>query len=469
MMKLAHYLKRPIKRALDPYGRSGLRRSLPLEFWRRYASAHSISKGAIDQGIDDSVLSRHSIPTFSADFFQDHLVGNLLPFWASHAIDREHGGYVTHLDRTGCVYDGAVKYAAMQARLVYAFSVSHRRQPASHYLRLAQHGERYLAAAFWDRQHGGWFTSVHADGQSCAPDKNLFHQAYTLIGLTEYYRINPEPAVWDMLASTYDLLEKHAWDHRRLGYAQRLQADWSPNSNAKTICIQLDMLRAVLSMQRATQEPRYSQRALELADAIVEHMCDPHYGCVGEVFHADWRYSAVATHDMVQIGHNLKCAWLLLRVAAIDPNPRYVGAARRMLDFCLRYGWDPVYGGFYQHVYRTGPVALPDKLWWPECEGLTAILAFYERTNDERFWRYFQALTAFIFSSFVDHEYGEWFMSCHRDGRQLDDRKGGTYKSAYHTVQACDQAEHMLRLLADGGSRSTRDGASRTHAELWLT
>ena len=40
-----------------------------------------------------------------ASTYRDALLENVLPFWLSHAVDREHGGFITALDRNGRILD----------------------------------------------------------------------------------------------------------------------------------------------------------------------------------------------------------------------------------------------------------------------------------------------------------------------------------------------------------------------------
>ncbi len=37
--------------------------------------------------------------------YRDTLLGDVVPFWLRHGLDREHGGYLTALDRDGTVLD----------------------------------------------------------------------------------------------------------------------------------------------------------------------------------------------------------------------------------------------------------------------------------------------------------------------------------------------------------------------------
>lgn len=432
-----------LKSLVEPHSRDGLGHLLPLLFWQGYAR---LNAAGYQHYSAPAQTSTRGLFTFScpASLFLDHITTNLLPFWMTHSIDADYGGYFTHLNRLGQVYDDSAKYAAMQARLIYAFSVGHALQPEQGYLPLAHYGVNFLTRFFWDDQYGGWFTSVRRDGQVISPVKLLFDQAYVLIGLAEYYRITRDPAILNYINRTWDLLEGYGWDGHHQGYFEIFRGDWTLQSPRKTICIQLDMLRAFLALYEITQADHYRQRALQIADLVAGVMHDPDYGCVLETFRPDWRYSPVATQDQTQVGHNLKGAWLLLHANDLNPHPEYVQAATRMVDFCLQHGWDWSHGGFFQQVYRSGLLASPVKVWWPECEGLYALIALYQRTGEARYWQFFQSLTAFVFTHFVDQENGEWFTSCQPDGTPRDDHKGGVYKSAYHTVQACLNVTKLL-------------------------
>ncbi len=68
-------------------------------------------------------------------------------------------------------------------------------------------------------------------------------------------------------------------------------------------------------------------------------------------------------------------------------------------------------------------------------------------TGEEAYLRYLDALLDFCVAHFVDSEHGEWYTACRPDGTVRDDHKGGTWKAAYHTVQACFYAYTTLTAM----------------------
>jgi mannobiose 2-epimerase len=380
-------------------------------------------------------------------FFRTHLTEALLPFWQQHASDSHFGGFITHLDRQGKVYDDSLKTAAMQARMVYGFSSGYELSGSREYLQLAKQGLRFLIDNFWDREQGGWYQDVHRDGRVRTPYKDSFAQAYVLLGLAECYRLTHETEALVYAKKTYEVMERHLWDSQNLGYYETCYSDWREKSTMKTICIQLDMLIAIMTLYGITRDQAHLSRACQLANLITTRMIDRSFGGLLERFSRDWSYQPVVTHDQLWIGHCLKGAWLLLEMDRLTGVQNYFNLARNLVDYCLRHGWDNRYGGFYQYVFRRGRVASGEKIWWTQCEGMQALLLLYSLCGEEKYLEYFRCLADYAFTNFYDVEYGEWVASCYADGAVKDERKGGTWKAAYHTVQMCYSVQACLSGL----------------------
>jgi mannose/cellobiose epimerase-like protein (N-acyl-D-glucosamine 2-epimerase family) len=446
-------------------GQGNWRDRLRLSVWEDYATLKGLGVRVLDA---HRALNRRSsratqVATargpYDSHFFRAHVTRDLLPFWERHSIDPSHGGFFTHLARDGTLCDSTTKTSPMQARMMYAFVIGYDLTSEARYREIAEQGFRFLIDHCWDQRFGGWYRSVWRDGRAKDPDKYTFDQAYALIGLTEYYRMTQDPLARRYIAETRELLDRHAWDAQHRGYYRRCTRDWTASSTEKTICVHLDMMTALYLLYQVDQDKAAYTRLLEVADLISGPMCDRKYLCALETFHSNWLYNPLRTKDQIQMGHNLKAAWLLLEVFRLTDNPAYYSCAGRLLEYSLTYGWDHRHQGFYQQLYRNGVLANTEKLWWPECEGLSALLLMYRLSSNPKYLEYFTRLTDFSLTYLFDREYGEWFTSCHPDGTVADDRKGYTWKGAYHTVQACFYAQ---RYLDEAGSPRLSGGSNES-------
>jgi mannose/cellobiose epimerase-like protein (N-acyl-D-glucosamine 2-epimerase family) len=451
-------LKRVGKGLLQPHGKTRLFDDLVLLLWEGYANAkrglhfmrdnETGTNGAIGTTAPEQRTERFQSPSF----WREHILNNLLPFWEKHSIDYEFGGFrVPNVARNGQAHDaGAERAPEWQARMVYGFSVGYDVGQHPSHLRTAAHGVQFLMDKLWDRQFGGWHGGIYPDGRVAREERKVSTQAYTLVGLLEYYRVTREPAVLQRVVESYELLERHAWDRDGLGYYQGCNRDWTVRSDRKTLCVQLAAFSAVLSLYRVTGEAMYLARLQQLADLMSSRMRDRKYRCALEMFDRNWHYQAVAVRDKIEVGHNLKAGRLLLELYQLTQDQAHFTPAKELIDYCVEHGWDNRHQGFYYHLYRNGRVGSGEKGWWGESEGLPALLLLHKLSGESLYLDYFTKLAQFCFRHFVDPEYGEWFKWCYANGRVKNSDK----RDAFHTVQASWYASRYLAEIQQAAAAS---------------
>jgi mannobiose 2-epimerase len=430
---------------------------VPLSLWSAYDGARSLGRLLREEhprrlrtrAAPGGHSEQGPPPRLDSAWFRSHIVDDLLPFYQRHAVDEACGGFFNHLDRRGTPVTDGRKRAAMQARFVYAFSVGFELTGRPEHRRLAERGVRFLLESCWDRDHGGWFRYLSREGAPLDRRKDLFEQAYVLIGLLEYCRVSGDAEALTRALQTVALLEAHAWDRELGGYVERLDRAWSVTSGRKTACVQIDMLMALEALHKVHPAAAQLSRLGQLADALASRMIDPRRDTLLETFDRRWAYDPARTGDRVRIGHSLKAAALLLRMHELTAPPDHRQAAGRLLERCLDRAWDGRFGGFYQHLYRTGWLASDVKEWWAQCDGMIALLAMHRATGEPLLLRRFHELAEFVRRHFQDPVHGEWFHSCKRDGAVLDDRKATLGKAGFHTVEACLHAHRQLAELEE--------------------
>jgi N-acylglucosamine 2-epimerase len=195
------------------------------------------------------------------------------------------------------------------------------------------------------------------------------------------------------------------------------------------------MLTALLSMSACVPDGPYAAWAHRTARAITGGLLRGRPSRMVENALPDWTYQPLPTRDRIDVGHNLKGAWALAETYLLTGDPDLLGAARSLLDFCLRSAWDTCYGAFYRYVYRRGPSG-------PRAQGVVdpvrgdpgpgAALGPRTAPRDEET---LHRLVGFCMAHFADPVHGEWFAACDPDGTVRDERKGLKWKGPYHTVR----------------------------------
>jgi mannobiose 2-epimerase len=367
-----------------------------------------------------------------------------MPFWSRISVDHECGVFITHLDSSGRWYS-TDKVAAMQGRMVYAFSVAASYLKRDDLLAVADEGVRFLGRHMWDAEDGGWFQRVRRDGTVDLPVKRLWDQAFVLLGLTYFARASGDGEARDYVQRTWELLERFAWDNERGGYMELFASDWHPLDTAKTFCVQVDMLEATRALVALGENERTFERRRELLmDLIGSHLVDAEQGCAIESCDSNWRYDPLRTRDIVQVGHSLKLAGMAAALDLESGRGEHLALGSQLMQFCLDHGLDQSHGGFFQFVYRNGGLAKLEKQWWPQTDAIVSLLALWRLTGEAGYERYFREVEAFAFGSLVDKKSGELYTSCHPDGTPLDTNLGSHWKAAYHTTRLCVLAQQSL-------------------------
>jgi mannose/cellobiose epimerase-like protein (N-acyl-D-glucosamine 2-epimerase family) len=379
---------------------------------------------------------------------RDHLLTRVLPFWAEHSIDVDHGGFITHLDRAGNVTDDSTKYLVMQTRMIYSFVTGHALGGPAAWLSAASQGLDFFLRHFRDMEHDGWFWSVTRTGAPVDTRKRTYGHAFAGYALSEYARLTRDRRALAAAVHTGSLALHHFWDPATEGAIESCARDWTPTDRSHSMGTHLHALEALLALNDAVGENRYWWHAKAAAGIIVAHMVDAEYHCGVEHFAADWTPEADPARALVNYGHNLEAAWLLLRVHRSEASEECRETARAFLDYVLQHGLDETHGGVYSHGPRGEAATVREKNWWVQCEALPAFLLGALVFQEERYLEAFRNVADFCLTRLHDPEFGEWYPVTAEDGTPRSMDKGGSWKAAYHVTQALAYGHQYLGELS---------------------
>ena len=119
---------------------------------------------------------------------RSELETNILPFWMNRMTDNENGGFYGRIDGNDRLHPDAPKGAILNARILWTFSAAYRLLKKPEYLATATRAKRYLLDFFYDRQFGGIYWELDAEGKPSDAKKQIYAIGFAVYGLSEYAR-----------------------------------------------------------------------------------------------------------------------------------------------------------------------------------------------------------------------------------------------------------------------------------------
>ncbi len=393
----------------------------------------------------------------SADFLREH-IAQTMAFYHPHAIDPA-GGFFHYFKDDGTIYDRSHRHLVSSTRFVVTYALAAIEFDNAEYLDAARHGLRYLREVHRNPYTGGYAWTIR-DEQPEDRTNHAYGVAFVLLAYATALKAGiSEAAAW--MDETWRLLEQHYWDADAGLYRDEADADWH-FSGYRGQNANMHMCEAMLAAYQASDEPRYLERALVLADHVTRRQAAKADGLVWEHYDADWNIDWDYHRDDpkhlfrpwgFQPGHQTEWAKLLMIMEPLllergREEPWLLPTATHLFDTALARAWDNEHGGICYGFAPDGSICDDDKYFWVQAESLAAAALLHARTGAAVYDDWYGKLWAYSWRHFIDHRYGAWYRILTRDNRKYDDEKSPAGKTDYHTMGACYE---VLALIRSGG------------------
>ena len=404
-----------------------------------------------------------------------HLHGELLPFWRTHGVDTEFGGFLTYFDAKGNPTGETVKTQLCQARMIYTYASAHRAGlGGGEFLDIARQGVDFLIKHFWDDKFGGWYWTCDQQGNPINDSKLTYGLSFAIYALSEYGMASQDPRGIEWAVRSYEALQTLAADNQHGGYYEFLERDWSKKKpgkyggDRKSFDVHMHLMEAMTNLYEATGSRAHRDRAIEIIGLILERILHPEFRLGIAQFSLDWKplrqilFADVWGSDRdadddqgrpmnnTSFGHNVEFAWLLnhaIGILDLDADI-YKPVLRSAWDHCCAYGIDWERGGVCCEGPYDGPARESNKEFWQQAECLVGMLDAYLVFGDEKYLDAYENVHRFVMDFVVNHEVGEWFPLLDENNRVVWDYMGHAWKINYHTVRSMIQSEARLQRIA---------------------
>ena len=380
----------------------------------------------------------------------------ILDFWRLHTLDEKNGGFVGQIDNNGQVNYQAPKGGVLNARILWTFSAAYRHTHNPEYLRLADRAFAYIKNYFIDQEYGGVYWLVDAQGQPLNTRKQIYGLAFTIYGLSEYYRATNNAQAFQLCLELYEWIEKHSYDPEHGGYLEAfsregnlledLRLSVKDRNDPKTMNTHLHILEAYANLYRIWPDKHLKQQLRNLLEVFLQHIIDPETGSMKLFMTKDWQPTA----DLISYGHDIEASWLMYEAAEILADPELIHRAEitavKLAEAATK-GLQPD-GSLYHELNRAENLYDKHREWWVSAEAMVGFLNAYQLTLEDSFWEKSWNSWQFIQKYLLDKEKGEWIWGVLDDySRMQSEDKVGFWKCPYHNARACLEVVNRCKKL----------------------
>lgn len=365
-----------------------------------------------------------------AELYKSTLFDNVIPFWETHSIDRDYGGYFTCLDRKGQVFD-TDKFVWLQNRQIWMFSILYNRvEKNQNWLEIAKHGAMFLADKGRDAE-GNWYFSLDRSGDPLTQPYNIFSDCFAAMAFSQYALASGEDWAKDVALQAYTNVLRRK-DNPKGNYNKA----YPGTRSLKSLAVPMILANLTLEMDWLLPKTTLDQVLNATVTEVMTDFLNHDRGLMFENVLPDGSRLDCFDGRLINPGHGIEAMWFIMDIANRKGDRDLINKAIDIVLNILNFAWDAEYGGLFYFMDSDGhpPQQLEwdQKLWWVHVETLVALAMGFRLTGRSECWDWYEKVHDYAWSKFKDPDHPEWFGYLNRRGEVLLDLKGGKWKGCFH-------------------------------------
>ena len=366
----------------------------------------------------------------------------IAPYW-KNLIDRENGGFYGYVDFDLNLDKNAPKGVILNSRILWFFSNAYLTYKDPEMLDYAEHAYLFLRDHCLDREFGGVYWMMQADGDVFDSIKHTYNQAFAIYALSSYYAATGNNEALEIAFEIFQLIEDICTDEK--GYLEAFDREFHPIVNEelsengvladRTMNTVLHVLEAYTELYRVSEDEIVGEKLRNIINIVKEQVYNPEKARL-EVFF-DFNYNSLL--DLDSYGHDIEATWLLDRACEVLGDSELLRTVRGFTG--------PVAEQVYEHAYKLHSLENEwedgktdtTRVWWVQAEAVVGFLNAYKYTSDEKYLAAAEDIYSYIEDKMIDKREGsEWFWDLDVNGEPVS-RKPivEPWKCPYHNGRMC--------------------------------
>ncbi|MBQ9947697.1 MAG: AGE family epimerase/isomerase [Oscillospiraceae bacterium] len=389
--------------------------------------------------------------------FRKELTEDIIPFWNA-LRDDVNGGFTGFMDSALNIDKNGEKGVILHSRILWFYSNAYLLLKDESLLGYAKHAFDFLMDKCVDKEYGGVYWSMNADGSVKDDIKHTYCQAFFIYALSSYYRASGDKSALDMAYTVFGLVEKHATDD--VAYLEKLSRDWmgelandelSENGLMadKTMNTTLHLMEAYTELYLADHNEKVLERLKFQLELTYNKIFDKDNDKLLVFF--DKNMDVIG--DVYSYGHDIEATWLVDRACDVIGDKAFsekMGAmnkriVRKIADIAYHKETGSLLNESDKGVVNTW------RVWWVQAETVVGFINAYQRGyGDKEYMDIAANVWKFIQEYIVDKRAGGEWHSQLDDSMKFAEFKPvvDPWKCPYHNGRMCIEAIERLEKNA---------------------
>lgn len=388
--------------------------------------------------------------------FSRELIGNIIPFW-SRLRDNENGGFTGYVDSSLNVDKNGEKGVILHSRILWFFSNAYLMLQDPALLDNAAHAYKFLIEKCVDKEYGGVYWSMNADGTVKDDIKHTYCQAFFIYALSSYYRASGDKQALTLAYDVMELVEKHSADG--IAYIEKKSRDWGTvlandelSENGlmadKTMNTTLHLMEAYTELYLADKNDWVLDRLKFQLELTYNKIFDREGSKLLVFFDNDMNVIG----DIHSYGHDIEATWLIDRACEVIGEEaltaKFAEMNRRIVRNIADIAFDRETGSLLNE--RENDKINTWRIWWVQAEAVVGFTNAYQKGYGDSEYEYLDiasAVWSYITNNIVDKRAGgEWHSQLDDNGRFAEFKPVvDPWKCPYHNGRMC--LEMIRRLI----------------------
>ena len=373
---------------------------------------------------------------------KNELINHIIPFWDS-LEDKENGGFYGFMDNNLKLDKNAEKGVILHSRILWFYSNCYLTLKDEKCLEKAKGCYEFMSKYCVDRENGGVYWMMNADGTVKDDMKHTYCQAFFVYALSSYYDASKDEGALKLAMDIFETIEEKCTDD--IAYLEAMSRTWELVENDalsenglmadKTMNTTLHLLEAYTELYRVSKNEKVLARLKFQLRIFLD-----------KIFYADEDRLLVffdknldVIGDIHSYGHDIEATWLMDRACEVigdDALTAEVSAMNKRIVANIR-----------KLAYKDGSLLNErDKseintwrIWWVQAEAVVGFMNGWQKYGIDEYREISENIWNYIKNNLVDkREGGEWYSQLDENGVPADFKAVvDPWKCPYHNGRMC--------------------------------